>query len=61
MAGNFGEDGVDIVPFAAVEGADDLAQARAALLLRRFAVPEPSSYDVFHAIREQAERHAGVW
>ena len=47
--------------FAAVEGADDLAQARAALLLRRFAVPEASSYDVFHAIREQAERHAGVW
>ena len=47
--------------FAAVEQADELAQIRATLLLRRFAVPEPSSYDVFHAIQESADRYAGVW
>ncbi len=47
--------------FAAVEHASELAQVRSTLLLRRFAVPEPSSYDVFHAIQESAGRHAGVW
>jgi ABC-type phosphate/phosphonate transport system substrate-binding protein len=47
--------------FAAVEGADELAAVRKTLLLRRFAVPDPSSYDVFHPILESAERHAGVW
>jgi len=47
--------------FLAVERADELAQVRATLLLRRFAVPEPSSYDVFDAILESAERHPGVW
>lgn len=47
--------------FSAVEHADELVQVRATLLLRRFAVPEPSSYDVFHAIVESAERHRGVW
>ena len=47
--------------FAAVEKAEELAQVRQTLLLRRFAVPEPSSYDVFHPILESAERYAGVW
>lgn len=47
--------------FAAVEHASELAQARGTLLLRRFAVPEPSSYDVFHGIQESADRYAGVW
>ena len=47
--------------FLAVEAADELAQVRETLLLRRFALPEPSSYDVFHGILESSERHAGVW
>ncbi len=47
--------------FAAVEHAPELAKVRDTLLLRRFAVPEPSSYDVFHAILESSERHAEVW
>ena len=47
--------------FMAVEHAGELADIRATLLLRRFAVPEPSSYEVFHGIQEQAERHPGVW
>lgn len=47
--------------FSAVERADELARVRATLLLRRFAVPEPASYDVFQGILESAERHAGVW
>jgi ABC-type phosphate/phosphonate transport system substrate-binding protein len=47
--------------FAAVEAAGELAEVRKTLLLRRFAVPEPSSYDVFHPILESAERYAGVW
>jgi len=47
--------------FMAVEHAGELAGLRATLLLRRFDVPEPSSYDVFHGIREAAGRHAGVW
>jgi ABC-type phosphate/phosphonate transport system substrate-binding protein len=47
--------------FGAVEHAPELAEARARLLLRRFAVPEPSSYDVFHGILQSAEQHAGTW
>jgi len=47
--------------FAAVADAPELSTAREALLLRRFALPEPSSYDVFHGVLESAERHAGVW
>lgn len=47
--------------FLAVESAEDLAQVRETLLLRRFAVPEPSSYDVFHDIQASSERYAGVW
>ena len=39
----------------------DLGKVRETLLLRRFAVPEPSDYDVFHGILEASERHAGVW
>lgn len=47
--------------FGAVEHAPELSQSRETLLLRRFAVPEPSSYDVFHAILESAELRPGVW
>ena len=47
--------------FCAVEHASELAKARETLLLRRFAVPEPSAYDVFHGILEASEQHAGVW
>ncbi len=47
--------------FLAVEASDELAQIRETLQLRRFALPEPSSYDVFHGILESSERHAGVW
>ena len=47
--------------FAAVEHAPELAPMRETLLLRRFAVPEPSSYDIFHSIQQSADRHPGVW
>ena len=47
--------------FAAVESAAELADARATLLLRRFALPEPSAYDMFKNVLEAAEQHAGVW
>lgn len=47
--------------FAAVGEAAELEPARATLLLRRFALPEPASYDVFHSIAESAEQFAGVW
>ncbi len=47
--------------FAAVEHAPELAPSRATLLLKRFAVPEPSTYDVFHGIQESADRLEGVW
>ncbi|MEO8202568.1 MAG: PhnD/SsuA/transferrin family substrate-binding protein [Betaproteobacteria bacterium] len=47
--------------FAAVEEAPELARVRDALLLRRFALPEPSSYDVFGDILASSEQHAGVW
>jgi ABC-type phosphate/phosphonate transport system substrate-binding protein len=47
--------------FVAVEKAPELAQARAALLLKRFAIPEPSAYDVFHAILESSEQYAEAW
>ena len=47
--------------FAAVEHASELEKVRETLLLRRFAVPEASAYDVFHGILEASERHAGVW
>jgi len=47
--------------FSAVEHATDLGKVRQTLLLRRFAVPEPSAYDVFHGILEASEQHAGVW
>jgi ABC-type phosphate/phosphonate transport system substrate-binding protein len=47
--------------FSAVEHATDLGKVRETLLLRRFAVPEPSAYDVFHGILEVSEQHAGVW
>jgi len=47
--------------FGAVEHAPELGEARAALLLRRFTVPEPSAYDVFHGILESSEQFAGVW
>jgi ABC-type phosphate/phosphonate transport system substrate-binding protein len=47
--------------FSAVEHAPELEEVRKTLLLRRFAVPEPSSYDVFDGILESSERHAGVW
>ncbi len=47
--------------FAAVEEAPELARVRDALLLRRFALPEPSSYDVFEGILASSEQHAGVW
>lgn len=47
--------------FAAVEHSPELEKVRATLLLRRFAVPEPSAYDVFHGILAASEQHAGVW
>jgi ABC-type phosphate/phosphonate transport system substrate-binding protein len=47
--------------FSAVEHATELATLRATLLLKRFDVPEPSSYDVFHGIQASADRLAGVW
>ena len=47
--------------FSAVEKSPDLATVRDTLLLKRFAVPEPSSYDVFHGILRSAEEYAGVW
>jgi ABC-type phosphate/phosphonate transport system substrate-binding protein len=47
--------------FAAVEQAPDLEQIRATLLLRRFAVPEPSAYDAFDGILKSSERYAEVW
>jgi len=47
--------------FAAVGHASELGKVREALLLRRFALPEPSAYDVFHGILEASEQHAGVW
>lgn len=47
--------------FSAVEHAPELDQVRETLLLRRFAVPEPSAYDVFHGILDASEQHAGVW
>ena len=47
--------------FSAVEHATDLGKVRETLLLQRFAVPEPSAYDVFHGILEASEQHAGVW
>jgi ABC-type phosphate/phosphonate transport system substrate-binding protein len=47
--------------FSAVEHAGELGKVRETLLLRRFAVPEPSAYDVFHGILEASEQHAGVW
>lgn len=47
--------------FAAVGEAPELASVRATLLLKRFALPEPADYDVFHGILESAERYAEVW
>ena len=47
--------------FLAVGGASELRSVRETLLLRRFAVPEPSAYDVFHGILKASEQHAGVW
>jgi ABC-type phosphate/phosphonate transport system substrate-binding protein len=47
--------------FSAVEHAADLRKARETLLLSRFAVPDPSDYDVFHGILQASEQHAGVW
>jgi ABC-type phosphate/phosphonate transport system substrate-binding protein len=47
--------------FTAVEYASELDKVRETLLLRRFAVPEPSAYDVFHGILAASEQHAGVW
>jgi ABC-type phosphate/phosphonate transport system substrate-binding protein len=47
--------------FSAVEHAPELDKVRETLLLRRFAVPEPSAYDVFHGILQASEQHAGVW
>ena len=47
--------------FAAAGAAPELDAQRSTLLLRRFALPEPSSYDMFHGVLEAAEQHAGVW
>jgi ABC-type phosphate/phosphonate transport system substrate-binding protein len=47
--------------FGAAGKAPELARVRETLLLRRFEIPEPSKYDVFHGIAQAAERHAGVW
>ena len=47
--------------FDAVADAAELDTVRSTLLLRRFAVPEPASYDVFHPILDAAEQHAEVW
>lgn len=47
--------------FSAVEEAPELEGVRATLLLKRFALPEPANYDVFHGIQESAERYAEVW
>jgi ABC-type phosphate/phosphonate transport system substrate-binding protein len=47
--------------FLAAQHAEELAAVRDTLLLRRFSVPEPSAYDVFHGILDASERHAGVW
>jgi ABC-type phosphate/phosphonate transport system substrate-binding protein len=46
---------------ARVEEASELASQRRMLLLRGFQVPKESDYEVFGAIRAQAEEHAGVW
>lgn len=47
--------------FLAAEHCPDLAHERETLLLRRFALPESSDYDVFDAIAASSARHAGVW
>ena len=47
--------------FAAVEHAPELAGARQALLLSRFALHGPQDYAVFRDIHARSERYAGIW
>jgi ABC-type phosphate/phosphonate transport system substrate-binding protein len=47
--------------FLEVAVAPELAGARAALLLERFALPDPARYASFRAIHASSERYAGIW
>ena len=47
--------------FGAVAQAAELRPQRETLLLKRLAVPDPSTYDVFHGILQASDQHAGVW
>ncbi len=47
--------------FSASSVAPELAPARATLLLKGFAFPEPEDYDVFRDILHTAQQHAQAW